>query len=76
MTAKIFHFNQNNMPQVVTKDEPMNAILSTMWIINNKIAKNVTISKEEKEFYNKYLDLIQTYYKQYGNYWAIQSKVK
>lgn len=54
----------------------LNTTLKEMWKINNKVAKGEQPTKEEVDFFNGHLDVIESYYTSRSHYWKIQTGLK
>jgi hypothetical protein len=50
-------------------NESLNKILNEVWRIDEKISDNQTLTTEERKFYNKHLETINSYYLKNSEYW-------
>ncbi len=50
-------------------DPTLNSILKTMWALDEKIVMGLDLNEDEKEFYNKNLQIITEYYSKNNEYW-------
>lgn len=59
-----------------TKEPIENAILTEMWRLNNLLANNIPLRKEETKFYNLNIAKMQGYYAVRSVYWEHRKKIK